>query len=229
MLKQPMITNKVIDFYLKLDLKIIPVQPLSKIPIGYDWQNLPNYNLNKCRRIFATSNCNVGLLLGDIVDVEGDTDEANYFLNKLIDDYPHPKYQSAKSIHHLFTNPDPNLTRLIVNGIEFRGHSHHSVIPPSRHSDGIEYSWIKGTKFPVPPMPQSLLKFYNSQKKVKLVKNEYVSVLCDSCRSVVQIHRKRFCLEVKACENMKINWSCKKCRTCDLRPHVRHLKKHIKN
>ncbi|MFX6202006.1 bifunctional DNA primase/polymerase, partial [Acinetobacter baumannii] len=70
-----------------------------------------NWEEDQARNYFRRHpDCNIGLLLGDIVDVEGDTAEANYRLSRIVAGYPHPMYSSNRSVHHLFVNPDPQLS-----------------------------------------------------------------------------------------------------------------------
>ena len=89
-------------------LKIIPLRENSKIPLCSNWNKKWDHN---CARIKIKKypNSNIGLLLGEIIDVEGDSDEANKIIIDLINDYPHPIYRSYKSIHHLFLTPDSSL------------------------------------------------------------------------------------------------------------------------
>lgn len=144
--------------YKKLGWNIIPVNINSKQPIGKKW-NERFWEEERVRNILLSQpNINLGIMLGKIVDVEADTEASNKFLNQIIGNYPHPIYRSTKSYHHLFISPDENLTRFVVDNIEFRGHKHHSLLPPSIIS-GIKYEWIKPI-FPVPQMPDSLRKFY---------------------------------------------------------------------
>lgn len=151
-----------VSSYLDLGLSIIPVEYKTKKPIGgKEWNK--QWTRDKCIRAFQISpGNNIGLLTGDVVDVEGDTPEANRLIDELIGDCPHPTFYSSKSKHHLFLTPDPNLTRVCANGVEFRGKYVHSVLPPSVHKDGTRYRWdgdLLGM-FPVPPMPEKLVCLY---------------------------------------------------------------------
>ena len=208
-----------------LGLKAIPLRPYAKIPLCKKWADIhPDQNRYylKCR---PTSN--IGLLLGEIVDVEGDSEEANQIIIDLIGDCPHPQYRSTKSIHHLFLNPDPNLTVLTHKKIEFRGHRHQSVLPPSRMSDGTEYVWLPESKFPVPPMPERLLAFYRSLRTDRRspLKPGHMKIHCHECREECFLHAKRFQLEVEAFREIGQKWTCQQCRTIDLRPICRTMRK----
>jgi len=97
------------DAYVRAGLKVIPLYARTKIPVGKNWNK--DWNHDWCRwSLTQFPESNLGLLLGEIVDVEGDDDESNALLKYLVGDTPHPMYCSSKSIHHLFLNPDPKLT-----------------------------------------------------------------------------------------------------------------------
>lgn len=213
------------DLYVRNDLKVIPLLPFSKKPFFENWQDASLYDPTACRRLLATrDDYNLGLLLGDIVDVEGDSEDANALLDKLIGDVAHARFTSSKSVHHLFLTPDPKLTRIVSGKIEFRGRSHQSVIPPSRHQDGTEYKWLKGGGFPLPPMPPRLLEFFHRAKGRRSNKPGHTELVCPKCGKTVGIHGQRLALERQACRDMKLRWECNKCRTYVLRSYVRHLK-----
>jgi hypothetical protein len=221
-----MTTIKVFDLYVKHGLKVIPLLPFSKKPFFENWQDASLYDPIACRRILeAREDYNLGLLLGDIVDVEGDSEDANRLLDNLIGDCQHPRYRSSKSVHHLFLTPDPKLTRIVTGKIEFRGRNHQSVIPPSHHEDGTQYAWMKGRGFPIPAMPPRLLDFFHRATRKGSRKPDHVELGCPACGREVGVHGKRLAMERQACREMGVRWECNKCRTYDLRPHVRHLKK----
>lgn len=184
---------RVIDYvnaYIDAGLHPIPLYYGSKKPIGTGWNE--NWDEIKCKDLFAQyPNANVGILLGDVVDVEGDTETANEIIDKLTKDVPHPKWMSAKSIHHLFKLPKHiKLTRRTKNNIEFRGNKHQSVVPPSLHVDGIRYRWIEDSVFPIPEMPVGLvemLESLSSPQRIKTKKKEEV-VFRPNHRSSVDPH-----------------------------------------
>lgn len=160
-----------VEVYLNAGLKIIPIKYQSKVPLTVGW-NL-NWSKDQSLQTFKQyPGSNVGILLGDIIDVEGDTVEANNILEQLIGDYPHPSYKSSKSIHHLFKKPDDSLTRIARNGIEFRGKNHHSVLPPSTHENGFRYKWINHNNLNFPELPTKLRSLYDDWKNEKKSKPE---------------------------------------------------------
>jgi hypothetical protein len=223
------------DFYISNGLKPIPVFKDSKRPVAKGW-NL-DWSEERWRPYFLTDEYNIGIVLGDIIDVEGDTPEACDLLERMIDGVKRPKFRSSKSVHNLFLNPDPNLTRVVFNDIEFRGHKHQSVAPPSLHSDGCKYSFLEGTEWPIPPMPQELLDYYHRNLKEKefaveekifsqpKIRKGCIKTICKTCNREYFIHEKRLILEVKAFRENDSLWMCHLCRKMDIRNLCRKIKK----
>ena len=215
------------DALVKLDLKPVPLRSGSKAPVYKSWPK--NWNENLTRYYFSKNNkANIGILLGEIIDVEGDTPEANAVISKLIGDYRHPSYKSSRSTHHLFLNPFPDLTIWKFEGIEFRGYGHQSVVPPSTHN-GVEYKWIDTDSFPIPPLPKSLSDFYlsrvNTSKKAKRLPKGCFKPICCDCNKKVTIHKKRYELEVESFAEIGIEkWICRSCRKVDLRSSCRKIR-----
>lgn len=218
------------DSYVSIGLQPIPVYRNSKQPIGMEWNR--NWSVNRWRNFFELKGdeYNIGILLGQIVDVEADTEEANELLEHILDDTPHPAFESNRSIHHLFLTPDINLTVSKIKGIEFRGNKVFSVVPPSIHESGNEYQFLKNSKFPVPEMPKGLRNYYWQNKKIKLKNNKIIlkdghkRTICNICRKKKFIHKKRLILEVRAFRKYNLLWSCQDCRTLDLREDCRKIR-----
>lgn len=205
-------------------VQVIPLRENSKVPLCRGWQR--DWDHLECRdklRLFPQSN--IGVLLGSIIDVEGDTPHANRLILDLIGSYPHPTYSSTKSIHHLFQSPDPRLRICCHQGIEFRGHGHQSVLPPSQHQ-GVKYRWLRSFRFPIPEMPERLRCFYDqvSKKRKHYVKPGHQKIRCGECQKVQFLHRKRLYWELIAFRQWDSPWLCHDCRTVDLRPIVRRLR-----
>jgi hypothetical protein len=215
------------EAYLRTGLRVIPLLPKSKVPIGKNWND--DWSADRGREVFARNpDANLGLLLGRVVDVEGDTEEANHRLGLLTAGCPHPTYRSSKSVHHLFLNPDPGLTVLAVDGIEFRADRHQSVLPPSSHSDGTRYAWLAGTVFPIPPMPEPLLRYYRERKprpRRAELKPDHVKVWCCSCEKPAFLHEQRYQAEKIAFRDLRGDWRCRSCRGVDVRPAARKYRK----
>jgi hypothetical protein len=210
------------DHLTDFGLKVIPLKVNSKAPISNCWQK--NWNHKKNRNLLNRfPDANIGLLLGEVIDVEGDSDYANKTLINLIGDCPHPCYRSTRSVHHLFKTPDPQLRILKYREIEFRSTGHQSVLPPSQHF-GVEYRWL--TKLmPIPEMPDKLRRFYDKINGEKSkVKPGCMQVWCSACRNECYLHKKRFQLELEAFKLMSSLWECQNCRTIDMRPMVRALR-----
>lgn len=223
---------KVFDVLVGHNLQPIVLRPKSKIPVQKAWNEQWNEKSN--RDLFKhIENANVGLLLGKVIDVEGDTLAANQTVSRLIGDYPHPSYRSRKSVHHLFLTPDPELRIVKYKGIEFRGQGHQSVLPPSVMEDGLSYEWINFT-FPIPEMPQALLSFFDNVRKKKqkgrvVIKPDHMYVSCAACRKKDFIHKKRFELELIAFQvDVNSGWHCHNCRKLDLRQRCREIRKIIR-
>lgn len=204
---------------------IIPVFSRSKIPVTKKWND--NYDKSWARfYVSGHPKINLGLLLGKIVDVEGDTPEANEVLNGVLAGHDHPTYQSSKSIHHLFLTPDAELTCLKFDGIEFRGNKHFSVVPPSVHAGGAEYKWLAEPSGGVPEMPAGLVEIYEKNKKqYKKLKIGFVAPACTCCGQKKPIHEKRFDLEVKAFQHHGQEWQCHGCRKVDVRELCRLIRR----
>lgn len=210
------------DLLTKYGIQVIPLLAETKKPILNGWHL--DYNQAECRSHFEHNpEMNLGIRLGNIVDVEGDSPHANSLVDRLIGDYPHPSYTSRKSTHHLFLTPDPKLTRIVFQDIEFRGHRHQSVLPPSVVGETV-YKW-KTVTFPIPPMPDRLLEFFEKiqRKKVKNsnLKPGHMKLPCAKCRKDQHLHRKRFQEELAVFKSLGEAWQCQKCRNIDVRSMVR--------
>ncbi len=215
------------DAYARSGLRAIPLYPRSKVPVNKRWTT--EWDRDRCRAaVEPFPDANLGLILGGIVDVEGDTPEANRMLELMTDGHAHPQYRSSKSVHHLFVNPDPDLTILKFAGMEFRARGHQSVLPPSTHEDGSKYVWLTGTVFPVPEMPPPLLSYYTQHRKVPKkpkLKPGHVRVWCTACGGREYIHKKRYDLEKIAFGVLGVKWECHKCRVDDVRASCREIRK----
>lgn len=223
---------KYVDYYIKIGWKIVPLYSKTKIPIGKGWN--VNWSEERVRAYFnKQKNLNIGLMTGEILDVEGDSVAANSLLEEFIGDCYHPCYKGEKSFHHLFLNPDPELTRIVRDDIEFRAHKHQSVLPPSIHPHGPQYTWI--TECPIiPQMPTALLNYYlsiKSDKKPKAkptkksINPNYIHPWCSKCQKKQTIHKTRYKREQFVFkEYYNCGWLCRKCRTVDIRNKCRKLK-----
>lgn len=209
----------------KLNWQIIPLRPGTKLPFTKGWNS--SYDRDAMRSYFINDDdYNIGLKLGEIIDVEADDEHSNAQLTRLTNSTPHPHYKSTKSIHHLFQTPDPSLTRIVIHGMEFRGHKHQSVLPPSI-VDGVKYQWIDTCGFVVPPLPESLLNLYHKHDKMMrtMYTDKWVMPWCAACfKQRRPIHRKRYELEIIAFKQLGQKWQCHKCRKIDVRPICRKIK-----
>jgi len=218
------------EFYANLGYKIIPLLHKGKQPIFSNWYN---YDLEQVSTFIRHNNqpLNFGLLLGDIIDIEGDCVESNNFLNENLKDIYHPVFQSSKSQHHLFLNPGLDFTRIVRDGIEYRAKKHQSVLPPSKHSDGTEYYWLTEIFHvrDIPVLPKEfqtkILSFLSKIKKNKpLIKKGHTVTRCCCCNKEIFLHKKRLDLELAVMAKINLPWSCNKCRTFDIRQEVRKIR-----
>jgi hypothetical protein len=126
----------------------------GKHPRAAAWQTLATTDLNTIEgwwHQWPTSN--VGILLGrasGVVDVEGDSPEAQIESERLLGGLRTPCYRSNRSVHRLFRLP-PELvsssTVAKVGNLELRlgtPKAAQSVVPPSLHASGIRYAWLPG-------------------------------------------------------------------------------------
>lgn len=216
-----------LDEYLKLNWYLIPVYYGTKIPINDKW----NIKKEKSNNLSLMENlgCNIGLLLGEIIDVEADTKEKDEMLNSILSKYPHPIYKSSKYNHHLFQNPYKNLTRFSKNGIEFRANRHYSLLPPSKHPNGEIYEWL--TDFTViPPFPLELKKIFSQLggDHVLYLKGKDIGsdkfLHCNKCKRKVRMPQERYILEQYAFHLLNCQWECNKCRKKDIFEFIRQLR-----
>lgn len=210
----------------------------TKVPVGEGWND--NWSANRWRNYFQSESIryNMGSLLGNIIDVEADSDKANKLLDSLLGNVPHPMYASTRSVHHLFLTPDTALTIEKFEEIEFRGYGHCSVLPPSIHQSGSKYQFLKKSELILNPLPEDLLDFYWKNKKNKkqettianlpTIKPGHKKTICNICGHKVFIHKKRLILEVRAFAQYGLPWSCQLCRTIDIRNDCREVRKGLR-
>lgn len=213
------------DDLVSMGYKPHPLRPRTKIPVKKGWTS---WDLEKSRYILnIVDDCNLGIVLGDIMDVEGDSEEANRIVNRMVEGYPHPCYRSKKSTHHLFLSPDPRITKVEFQKIEFRGLNHQSAVPPSRMEDGTEYTWIIPPTGPPPIMPDRLLTFLRKirRKSQGDIKPGHIKLPCIKCGQICFLHEKRFLLEIEEFRKHGQRWSCRKCRELDLRKGCRQRRR----
>lgn len=215
------------EIYIQVGLQPIAVFKEKKHPVGKGWEL--NWTAEKWRPYFDIEDAyDMGILLGDIIDVEGDTLEANDLLMQMTEFTPHPMFRSQKSTHHLFLNPYPKLTIDKFNGMEFRANKHQSVVPPSTHKSGAKYGWLAGSKFKIPEMPHELMCYYelNSSKfkTTNQIKSGHAQIVCKICKEIYFIHKKRLFLESCAFKKLKLPWMCHGCREFDVRESCRSIR-----
>jgi len=218
--------SQIVDGYARVGLKPIPLYPKSKIPIGNDW-NKKWHKFKAKEVIFQNPGCNIGTLLGNIIDIEADTKAGNELLSQLLAGTPHPIYRSHKSDHHLFWTFMPSFTRAVYQGIEIRGYKHQSVLPPSIHPCGEKYTWLETNNFNFPQVPEEFIRWgkkyniiYQQKKSINKLK-----VFCDSCHKPIMMDEKRFNLELKAFKSLDMKWQCGYCKPDYIKELCKDMKK----
>jgi hypothetical protein len=217
---------KIIEEYYSLGYKIIPIYKNSKIPIFNNWQN--NYNFKFISKFLENfvDPINFGLLLGEVVDIEGDCQKSNDILDSILKNIKHPIFLSNKSKHHLFKSNFKNLTRVIKNGIEYRGYRHQSIIPPSMHQMGQRYEWIQPLvpfeELPeIPPIVsqeiQTLLlkkqnKINKKKSNKKTCKPNHSQISCGTCVNIFFIDNNRLEKDIQYFKIKNKKWMCQNCR-----------------
>jgi hypothetical protein len=219
--------------YKRLGYQIIPLMNNTKRPIFKAWNK--KYSFAKIENFLKQNpgNYNFGILLGEVIDIEGDNQAANDFLDDVLKKIPHPSYRSSKSTHHLFRRSGKFFTRNVCNGIEFRGYGHQSVVPPSKHEDGKDYIWL--TKIlPVNCLPTLPPELEYQIKKFRIKNKDYTKphskkILCYGCKEICYINKRRLQIELLALSQTNQKWMCNPCRSYDLRDQVRQIRKSSKS
>lgn len=221
------------DNYLSIGFQPIVLAPRSKKPIARKWNGYYNSEVWRSHlELNPDKPYNLGILLGRFVDIESDNEEGNSILSGLIGSIPHPCFRSDRSVHHIFLNPDVNLTVAKFHGIEFRANMVHSVFPPSVHQSGKPYRFLKDSVLEVPPMPKPLLDLYwsnkqpckQTSKRKPGLKTGFKKTVCNLCGKQSIVHAKRLALEVSFYQSLGRQWSCKKCSDVDPRQGCRNLR-----
>lgn len=219
-----------ISEYLKLGWFLIPVFYKTKTPVNDGWNNINKTKINKLT-LAEYMGSNIGLLLGEIIDVEADNKDKDDLLNKLLKDYHHPIFKSSNYNHHLFINPYKGLTRFVKDGIEFRAYNHYSLLPPSIHPNGLEYIWLSDFKH-IPPLPIPLRKLFSqlggdhvlSVKNKNAKKDVYGFLKCSKCDREISYLEDKAELEKMAFALKYKQWECPKCRDRQMFEFIRQFK-----
>lgn len=137
----------------------------EKRPVGAAWPERATGDMEAVDSWYARGH-NIGILLGPasgVVDVEYDTPAGREQLAAFgILDIPTPTWRSARGEHRLFRWEPwmPPAAFLKADDIEVRigGRAAQSVLPPSRHQSGVQYTWVvRPVDVPVAPFPAQLL------------------------------------------------------------------------
>jgi len=154
-----------------LGCRFVRVAPRQKRPLGTAWQHRSTTSPADVARWLSAGD-NVGLLLGPesgVVDVEYDDDAGRDQLGDFgVLDIRTPTWRSSRGEHRLFRwEPWMPPTAVLKTGwLELRlgGRAAQSVLPPSRHPDGVAYEWITSpcdvdvASFPAQLMEQEMFR-----------------------------------------------------------------------
>ncbi len=106
----------------------------------------------------------IGIHLGgsDLIDLEGDSPDAEALLEDLCRGLDFPCWRSRRSKHRLFqANPAVGHLNIKSVAIEFRTGRHQSVLPPTVFQGGARYEWLVSPFEVLPPqLPDHLIQFY---------------------------------------------------------------------
>lgn len=126
----------------------VRVAPRDKRPLGMAWHTLATTVADVIDGWLAGGH-NLGILLGtsNLIDVEYDDDAGRQWLAaRGILDIETPTWASGRGEHRLFrlAGALPAMGWRKVGGAEIRlgGKPAQSVLPPSRHPSGRQYSWL---------------------------------------------------------------------------------------
>jgi hypothetical protein len=126
----------------------VRVAPHDKRPLGNAWHTLATTTADVIDGWLAGGN-NLGILLGhgNLIDVEYDDDAGRQLLSaRGLLDIETPTWASGRGEHRLFrlAGTLPPMGWRKVGGAEFRigGKPAQSVLPPSRHPSGRQYTWL---------------------------------------------------------------------------------------
>lgn len=198
------------DYYTKtLNWKIVPCKINTKIPLINEWNS--NYNLEEAKEIIVREkgNCNLSLLLGNVIDVENDSESAKQKIDKLTKNFSHPCYRSSKSTHHLFYTK-LKINRYFKNCIDIRGFGHLSLLPPSIAKDNSIYKWnnLPTKKNFVTLLPKSIVDLV-------LDANQRNLHLCKVCKKSFFVCEKKYQKELDVNKRLlhTFGWKCNKCKS----------------
>lgn len=188
----------------------------TKQPAEAKWNK--NWGVKRWRKYFLEEkNYEIGLLWNSkYVDVETDDEISNSFLNRLIGNVERPIFKSKRSYHNIFLSPYPKLTKVNLYGkkgekIEIFGKKTYTVAPPSKHIEGVDYSFINKI-WPPPVFPNGLKALYFQQKNIVIKNKQKTLTICKECKKEQLIHKKRLALEVKIFSENSLDWKCRVCR-----------------
>ncbi len=141
------------------------VEPEPKKPIYGGWPDLRPKEQQLVEIFEGQPHLGIGLNLGPsgLVDIEGDSPQAEAILDDLCQGLEFPCWRSRRSTHRLFRSTEGISHHRIADlEIEFRAERHQSVLPPTQfRPGGTTYEWIVDPfDVAAPPVPPKIVEFF---------------------------------------------------------------------
>lgn len=237
--------QELVHFWIKNGIKPIPIHEADKKPLIKNW--VDGWNYSRVMKIISHHPfCNLGIGLGNIIDIEADSIVGNNILSGLFKKVPTLSFTSSRSRHYIFINPGFQFNKKDLGGIEIRAYRHLTVIPPSIHISGERYKWTDNGSASINILPDKLYRFFESASGEQLffnknrrysleeledlnlpynydLKRKHRKVQCPSCGQICYYHKKRLAKERLAFQRVNRVWVCKECREIDVRPLCKQL------
>ena len=152
--------------YAELGWRIVPIRARAKLPAIAAWQKKASCDPGVIGAWFSSNpDWNLGVKLGaesNLIDVECDNEQAEQQLLAIFGgDIPlAPSYRASRGLHRFFKHRSdlPGGAVIHLGAIEIRtgggGKGAQSVLPPSIHPTGVEYTWV--VEMPTGRFPDAL-------------------------------------------------------------------------
>ena len=153
-----------------LGFRPVIIEPNGKVPTDTGWPTKTYDRAELAARFENNPALNVGIVLGDVIDVECDSETAEAECAELFEDCPidvTPSWQSRRGPPHRLFASDPRLSKigkavLKYKTVEIRiggDKGAQSVLPPSI-TDGFERKWVNelSSECMPPPLPELVIE-----------------------------------------------------------------------
>jgi hypothetical protein len=156
--------------YAAMGWRVLPISPRGKVPLLKDWQTKATTDEDAIIGWWESwPDANVGVALGEgsgIIDIETDSEAEEQEYLALFNGDPPPTccYQAARGKHRLYQFsvdlPHTAVVKLGTVGVRIGndGKGAQSVMPPSIHKTGKQYTWlVPPSECPPAPIPDEVL------------------------------------------------------------------------